>query len=207
MEKLNITELLKQKSSSKDSIIVDTKWKTLLNGDSFFYYKKDLVNETSEIINGNETSGFVRRIKSLDSEFEEYRAYYPSGNLKKEGRQYIGKPKLSSLSVGVDARREIFKTGIWYEYDEKENISNQVNYDELFEFSIVDVKSLIDNEGLKLVPNANAIRRATSNEENVTKGKWIVLVFSNKDGYNFQQIKIDGKTGELKYGDHIRIRK
>src|SRR5699024_6817811 len=135
----------------------------------FVYERINLYDGLTETIGGNEDIGFRRTRRYADNDIQNYDEFYPTGELKKSGYQYVGELKQKNEK---DRRREIFNIGKWTGYDKQGKIINEINYERNFEISLSDVKRIINEKNITLIQNRIAINRETKNHNGIVKNRW-----------------------------------
>jgi hypothetical protein len=164
--------------------------------------------------NGSEVAFVGNNIYILPpkpSFYVEYKEFYDDSSIKQKGK-YFGKFKVNSNST---------KIGMWYEFDEKGNLTKQTDEDTKFgAFGYNDVLCFLDKKGDISLSNGKnrenlQIYYYSSVESN--KKLWEVFVFLSEatqiigEGYTISRKRkgydIDGNTGEIvKYKDLIKYK-
>jgi hypothetical protein len=141
----------------------------------------------------------------------EYKKFHDNGFIKQRGK-YFGEFKVGSNKI---------KIGMWYEFDEKGNLTKQTDEDTKFgAFGYNDVLRFLDKKGDISLSNGKnrenlQIYYYSSTESN--KKLWEVFVYLSEatqiigEGYTISRKRkgydIDGNTGEIvKYKDLIKYK-
>lgn len=120
-----------------------------------------------------------------DSYFTIVKLYYENLNIKKKG-------------LGFNVGPFAFKKGPWYEFDEKGNLVNEINYDKPFKYTFEDIVRFCEERNIKIIkgfiPQSgwyNKISRSIENGHPV----WEIEHLKKSDLVEI--IKLDGITGKI----------
>lgn len=176
-----------EKKTKQDSIMETFDIKTFnkkskANTYSFENDEGDLVTQF-----GNSKNGYVEKI-SIPNEkgFEEYKEYYPSGNLHIKGKIFVND----------------FAKGAWKYYSNEGVLEKTVDYDKPFKFNWESIKTYLkeQHQVKDFEKDVISIRRFNEPEstEHVRKGPYWEIEY--KGDYKKQSgqfyIELDGITGE-----------
>lgn len=131
-------------------------------------------------------SGYEEVIKPIESYLQTYNKYYNNGTLKLTGDFY---PK-------------DFEKGVWKEYDEKENLIKEKDYDTPYKFTWEDILKLIKDRKLVMDIYGFEVTRsfgfATENIGKETeKPFWAITYNKSEEDMLLGVIIIDGITGKI----------
>jgi hypothetical protein len=124
---------------------------------------------------------YVEQVTKPHSPFETYKEfYYDSGQLKTYGTLFYN-----------------FKTGIWREYDLKEQLVKETNEDAPYKFSIEDLDKMMRQNGVQImtVKPGVQVNRFIDEEERPLYG--VSYPVDPTTPYHIYKLVIDGNTGKV----------
>ena len=156
-------------------------YNTIYNKDIYLAYQK---LENGTYIEMDQSKSMKSYVETpSESYYRITKIYYPNGNIK---------------SKGISANTGRFRKGIWYEFDERENLVKEVDYDQPFKFTFEDILKFCEKENIKIdkgpiLQNGwhNEISRKIDNGHPVWKIEYL------KKRNLVEIIKLDGITGKI----------
>jgi len=185
MEKLNIDALKKAKSKVTKKYKIEVRHGTGI-ARSINYIKTNLEDKSFMEISGSESgSNYLKRIYYPNKEFIDHFSFYPDTGWLSDKGKFI-KSKIYYVD-GIKIRRSRYGIAVWKHFNKKKELVSEINYDDIYAFTLNDVISLIKNDDLMVIDVS--IDRIKNQ-----KDRYIWIIKSHPNVY-----LIDGKTGEVFY--------
>jgi hypothetical protein len=134
-------------------------------------------------------SGDVFRETEANTYFTVVKLFYKNGNIQSKGLMF------NTISLGS------FKQGIWYEFNEKGDLVNEIDYNKDYNFTFEKLIAFCKNENIPLIlgPIKNGTGMHTHirkiNIDNTKQAAWEINWLKQPD--SIEQIILDGNTGTL----------
>lgn len=216
MEKLNVKKLYKEQSRETKNVLIEVDkgsphW---INNYFISYYEKNKKTNQRTVISGNKKNGYYKYITYEDDPIKQHFNFYPDGSLRSRATSYIG--YLRKYPNGNTGRPNFnFPIGKSYTYDEKGNVTKEVDSDIGYKITYKDLeKIMLAEEKIDLNQNALLIEKFSKEKVNYLFSKiidkdylndspfWYVVFTMPDDNYS---VIVSAKTGKIIFKNKYRV--